>query len=110
MLGRLKLSVGSHRLYEVEVVDNIDIVAAVVGARSRNKPTDLETWHQHFGHGDVCVIKLIMRKDLVDGLQVTGCTLNGMCEDCIYGKIIQCPCDEEVVPEGEPLERVSLNL
>ncbi len=45
MSGRLKLSVGSHRLYEVEVVNNIDIVAAVVGACSRNKPTDLKTWH-----------------------------------------------------------------
>ncbi len=104
------MSVGSWTLYKVEVVDGVDIVAAVVGARSQNKPTDLETWHRRFGHGDVRVIKLMMRKDLVYGLQVISCTLNGMCEDCIYEKIVWRPFDEEVVPEGEPLERVSLNL
>ncbi len=110
MLGRLKLTVGSRQLYEVEVVDDVDIVAAVVGARSRNKPTDLEIWHQQFGHGDVRVIKSMNDKGLVDGLEITNRLLNGMCEDCIFGKIVCCPFDEDVIPEGEPLDRVSVNL
>jgi hypothetical protein len=49
MDGRLAKSIGSRRLYDVEVIDDIDSqrppVAAIAG-RDRNQPTDLEGWHR----------------------------------------------------------------
>ncbi|KAJ3925323.1 MAG: hypothetical protein NXY57DRAFT_882401, partial [Lentinula lateritia] len=63
-----------------------------------------------FGHGDIKVIKRIAEKSLVDGLVITNNTVSGLCEDCVYGKITRRPFDDVVVPETEPLERVSLDL
>jgi hypothetical protein len=72
--GRLAKSIGSRKLYDVEVVDDVDgqrpPVAAIAG-RDRNQPTDLEGWHRRMVHADVCRIERMAVKGLVDGLVIT---------------------------------------
>ncbi|KAJ7248547.1 hypothetical protein B0H12DRAFT_1072598 [Mycena haematopus] len=111
--GRLAKSVGSRKLYEVNVVDEIDgqrsPVAAIAG-RDRNQPTDLEGWHRRLVHADVHRIERMVAKGLVNGLVITCKLLRGMCEDCILGKQDKAPFDDVVVHETEPLERVHIDL
>jgi hypothetical protein len=111
--GRLAKSVGSRKLYEVDVVDEIDgrcsPVAAIAG-RDRNQPTDLEGWHRRLVHADIRRIERMASKGLVDGLVITRKLLRGMCEDCILGKQDKAPFDDFVVHETEPLERVHVDL
>ncbi|KAF7333549.1 Retrotransposon Ty1-copia subclass [Mycena sanguinolenta] len=110
--GMLARIIGPRRLYQVNVVDNLDdgeVIAAVAG-RARNQPTDLETWHRQLGHCDVRVVERMADKSLVDGLRITRRTLRGHCEDCILGKQDRMPFDDDVVHEKEPLERVHLDL
>ncbi|KAF7372370.1 Retrotransposon Ty1-copia subclass [Mycena venus] len=111
--GLLMKEIGWRRLYQVDVVDKKDggrgVVAAVAGC-DRNQPTDLETWHQWMGHTDVCIIKRMADKGLVDSLTLVNRRLRGMCKDCILGKHDKMPFNDEVVHETKPLERVHLDL
>jgi hypothetical protein len=111
--GRLARTVGSRKLYEVDVVDDIDSsrspVAAIAG-RDRNQPTDLEGWHQCLVHANVRCIESMVSKGLVDGLVITCNELCGMCKDCILGKQDKAPFNDGVVHETEPLEHVHVDL
>ncbi len=108
--GQLAMELGLRKLYKVDVVDEMGETVTAVGARLRNKPTSLETWHCRCGHSDVWIIKRMADASLVDGLEITNCRLDGLCEDCIYGKIVQHPFDEVVVPKKKPYEHISVDL
>jgi hypothetical protein len=112
--GQIVRTGGRRKLYQVDVVDNIDggsgsVIAAIAG-RNRNQPTDLETWHRRFGHGDVRAIKRMADRSLVDGLNLLDRELRGWCEDCILGKQDKMPFDDVVMHENTPLQRVHLDL
>jgi hypothetical protein len=89
--GVLTRTAGRRELYQVDIVDDLDHggdgIIAVIAGSARNQPTDLETWHRRFGHSDVRVIERMAAKSLVDGLNIVGRDLRGLCEDCIFGKI-----------------------
>ena len=78
-------------LYEVKlkiVPSQQNILLAV----KRDSPAvDLPTWHRRLGHlGDSLLKKLIGSK-IVMGLDVTSTQLDGICEDCILGKMDEKP-------------------
>ncbi|CAA7270907.1 unnamed protein product [Cyclocybe aegerita] len=82
-----------------------------LSARSHEKPTGIDTWHQRFSHAGVPLIEDMARKDLVDGLHIMdGDRAPGMCEDCIYGKQTSRPYDEDYMPETELLALVHVDL
>ncbi|KAF5340862.1 hypothetical protein D9757_015494 [Collybiopsis confluens] len=77
---------------------------------SRSKPCSLAMWHTRFGHADVNLIRIMAKRKLVDGLEVTNFELCGKCEPCLYAKAKRLPFDDIVIPSSEPLDRVSLDL
>ncbi|KAF5358872.1 hypothetical protein D9757_012294 [Collybiopsis confluens] len=115
-----------HGLYRVSVVDQLDsyplstsepskspsstFVLASSSSRSRSKPCSLAMWHTRFGHADVNLIRIMAKRKLVDGLEVTDFELCGKCEPCLYAKAKRLPFDDIVIPSSEPLDRVSLDL
>ncbi|KAF5371059.1 hypothetical protein D9757_010318 [Collybiopsis confluens] len=115
-----------HGLYRVSVVDQLDsyplstskpsnspsstFVLASSSSRSRSKPCSLAMWHTRFGHADVNLIRIMAKRELVDGLEVTDFKLCGKCEPCLYTKAKRLPFDDIVIPSSEPLDRVSLDL
>jgi hypothetical protein len=111
--GRLARSIGSRKLYDVDVVDDLDgqrpPVAAIAG-RDRNQPTDLEGWHRRLVHADVRRIENMVAKGLVNGLVITRKVMRGMCEDCMLGKQDKALFDDVVVHKTELLERVHVDL
>jgi hypothetical protein len=42
----------------------------VYAARSHNKPTDLKTWHCHFGHASEAGVRELVSKGMVEGLNI----------------------------------------
>ncbi|KAF7768676.1 hypothetical protein Agabi119p4_7919 [Agaricus bisporus var. burnettii] len=67
------------------VVPPVDVHANAV--QSKRKAVSLGTWHRRLSHASMEVIKKMLRENLVDGLSVTGpMELEGLCEDCIFGK------------------------
>ncbi|KAJ3825770.1 hypothetical protein EV361DRAFT_764870, partial [Lentinula raphanica] len=71
---------------------------------------DLETWHRWFAHAGLSRIEMLMKKDLVDGLEVTSTDISGKCVDCLMGKATRRPFDAVVERESRILERVHTDL
>jgi hypothetical protein len=93
------------------VAAGINNNTVAMSARSHEKPVGLDTWHRRLGHAGISAIRDMSRKDLVEGLSITGdMNVPGKCEDCILGKHVARPYDEEVTPEEEVLERVHIDL
>ncbi|KAF5368809.1 hypothetical protein D9757_012288 [Collybiopsis confluens] len=86
--GKVAISEGSRRLYEVEVLPHTLAsssalstgVAVHAGARSLNKPCSLAMWHNRFAHINTNAVSLMKWKNLVDGLEITDSNLCGRCE------------------------------
>lgn len=53
---------------------------------------------------------MLMKKDLVDGLEVTSTVISGKCVDCLMGKATRRPFDAVVERESRILERVHTDL
>ncbi len=53
---------------------------------SLSHPTSLEQWHRQLAHCSPATIQEMVSGNLVDGLNVSGMTLHGQCEDCILGR------------------------
>ncbi|KAF5389240.1 hypothetical protein D9757_003484 [Collybiopsis confluens] len=121
---------GGHGLYQVQVVDSVDksptysskldhsqsyqgidgSYALATSGRSRSKPCSLEMWHTRFGHADINLIRLMAKREMVEGLEVSDFALCGKCEVCLFAKAKRKPFDDIVVPSSEPLDRISLDL
>ena len=78
-------------LYEVKmkiVPPEQNILSAV----KRDSPaTDLPTWHRRLGHLGDSLLKKLVGSKIVKDLEVMNSQLNGICEDCILGKIDEKP-------------------
>jgi hypothetical protein len=84
--------------------------AVISRARSQSRPVDFETWHRRFGHVGDARLRELIRRGLVDGLDVTSLLVNGACADCIYGKQTRRPFDAIVTHETELLECIHIDL
>ncbi|KAJ3752943.1 hypothetical protein EV360DRAFT_88253 [Lentinula raphanica] len=116
--GRIAGHRSGHGLYQVNVVDDLDRQGSsphrvprepdstfvLASGRSRSKPCSLEMWHTRFGHADINTIRLMAKRGLVEGLEVTDFSLCGKCEVCLLAKAKRLPFDDIVVPAVEPLE------
>ena len=80
--GRIHLvgKIMSNNLYQLALkVDPVHHALVV-------KPDSLKLWHERFGHVDTKKIKLMARKDLVDGLNVQeGSSGDFFCKGCTLG-------------------------
>ncbi|KII83199.1 hypothetical protein PLICRDRAFT_64967, partial [Plicaturopsis crispa FD-325 SS-3] len=63
-----------------------------------------------FGHVGDSALKMLISKGMVEGLDISGKSVHGQCEDCIFGKQARRPFDEVVEHETEVLERVHIDL
>ncbi|KAF5393028.1 hypothetical protein D9757_001100 [Collybiopsis confluens] len=119
--GHLAAKRSGNSLYRVNVIDNLDSLPALVtspdstfvlasSGKSRSNPCSLAMWHARFGHADVNMIRIMAKRGLVDGLEVTDYELCGKCEPCLFAKAKRLPFDDIVIPASEPLDRVSLDL
>ncbi|KAF5348755.1 hypothetical protein D9757_014135 [Collybiopsis confluens] len=119
--GHLAAKRSGNSLYRINVIDNLDSLPALVtspdstfvlasSGKSRSNPCSLAMWHARFGHADVNMIRIMAKRGLVDGLEVTDYELCGKCEPCLFAKAKRLPFDDIVIPASEPLDRVSLDL
>jgi len=64
----------------------------ILSAVKRDSPAaDLPTWHRRLGHLGESLLKKLVGSKIVRGLEVTNTQLNGICEDCILGKMDEKP-------------------
>ena len=105
-----KFMVGSAvgTMYQIELQPTPPTAFAT--PRSLTRPADLETWHRRLGHVSEDAIKRMQSDQMVLGLDITSTSVNGKCEDCIFGKQSRRPFDAEITPETKVLERVHVDL
>ena len=60
-------------------------------AIKRDSSTDLTTWHRRLGHLGDSMLKKLVSSSAVKGMDVTNTHLEGICEDCIVGKMDEKP-------------------
>jgi len=83
----------------------------ILVTQSKNKAVDFGTWHHQLAHTGAGVIREMIAHNLVDGLNVTGeLLINGICEDCVFGKHTAHPYHTNPVREREVLERVHIDI
>src|SRR5882724_3426180 len=89
-------------LYEVQmkiIPPQAHVLTVVKGDLSA---TDLSTWHQWLGHLGDSMLKSIISSGAVKGMDITSPHLEGICEDCIMGKMDEKPfnirnkCDSQI--------------
>ncbi|KAF7778932.1 hypothetical protein Agabi119p4_3277 [Agaricus bisporus var. burnettii] len=91
------------------VVPSSDVHANAVQAKGRAVPIDI--WHRRLGHISIEVVKRMLKGNLVDGLNVVGpMELEGLCEDCIFGKHTSHPYTGHATIETQPLQRVYIDI
>lgn len=79
-------------------------------ANSRDVPADKGTWHHRLGHiGNTGLAALISGKH-VNGLHVREGGMDGLCEDCVFGKQTRRPFDGGHKVEEEVGERSYMDL
>jgi len=83
----------------------------ILVTQSKNKAVDFGTWHHQLAHTGAGVIREMITHNLVDGLNVTGeLSINGICEDCVFGKHTAHPYHTNPAREREVLERVHIDI
>ena len=75
------------------------------------KPAQIYVQHCHFGHIEVDAIRNIVKKRLVDELNIVGAhTVESICENCIFGKIYNLLYNEEIIYKIKVLEYIHVDL
>ena len=79
-------------LYEVKMKiippHEVHVLSAV---KRDSSTTDLSTWHRRLGHLGDSMLKKLVGFSTVKGMDITSTQLNGICEDCIMGKMDEKP-------------------
>jgi len=99
------------RLGQLYVVDVSKPVTHALVAQSKQKPVSFETWHRRLGHVGAETMREMISNALVDGFRVEGdLSINGLCEDCLFGKHTAHPYCENTMCKREVLERVHIDI
>ena len=77
---------------------------------SLSQPASLEQWHRRLTHCSPLTIQDMANNRLVDGLQISGTTITGKCEDCIMGRQTRRPFDGVTEKDLAPLDLVAFDL
>lgn len=79
--------------------------------QSKHKAVTFDVWHRRLGHIGMEVLRRMIKEKLVDSLNVVGNTeMEGMCEDCIFGKHTTHPFNDQIPAKTAPLQRVYINI
>lgn len=105
-MERLLEGFGKNKMYEVLILETGKVVANY--PQMRDRPVDVLTWHRQLGHVGIRRILHMSNRNLVNGLHITNQDIQGMCEDCLYGKATKHPFDK--VHKTEVLKRVHMDL
>jgi len=78
-------------LYEVtmKIIHSQDRIIAAV--KRESSAADLPMWHRHLGHLGDSILKKLIDSNIVKEMEVTNSKLEGICEDCIMGKMDEKP-------------------
>jgi len=99
------------RLGQLYVVDVSKPATHALVAQSKQKPVSFETWHRRLGHVGAETMCEMISNALVDGFRVEGdLSINGLCEDCLFGKHTAHPYHENTMRKREVLERVHIDI
>lgn len=93
------------------IVDRLQTDTTAYFSQSKRKAATFDLWHRRLGHAGGEVIKEMAKSKLVDGMNVVGnMDLNGLCEDCIYGKHSAAPYNDAEPQEENPLDRIHIDM
>jgi len=81
----------SGDLYEVKmkIIPAQESVLATI--KRDSDATDLGTWHRRLGHLGDLILKKLVTSETIKGMDVTDTHLDGICEECILGKMDEKP-------------------
>jgi hypothetical protein len=99
---------GVSGMYLLEPLDNAPNPPLAMSSLSQT--TSLEQWHRRLAHCSPKTIQEMSVNNLVDGLKISGTTLNGKCEDCVLGRQTRRPFDGMTEKDLKPLDLVSFDL
>jgi len=96
------------QLYMINIEDAL-IYANI--AQCSQKPASFATWHHRLGHAGEEVICAMIQSNAVDGLNTYGdLKLEGLCEDCVFGKHTTRPFYTNTARETEVLECIHIDI
>jgi len=80
-------------LYEVsmKIVHPQDQAQVLAAVKRDMSATDLHTWHRRLGHLGNTMLKSLVNSSAVKGMDIMNSHLEGICEDCIMGKMDEKP-------------------
>lgn len=77
-------------LYQLRLPNEVVSVA-----KSQHNVNCKHVWHRRFGHREPNAIKLLEKRNLVTGLELTDCGIDEPCECCMKGKSTRLPFPKE---------------
>ena len=99
---------GIKGMYLLEALDHAPNISLAV--KSLSQPVSLEQWHRRFAHCSPLTIQEMATNCLVDGLEISGESVEGKCEDCILGRQTRRPFDGVTDKDLGPLDLVAFDL
>jgi len=79
--------------------------------QSKQKLTNFTTWHRCLAHARTETIHQMITENLVDELNIYGkSSMGGLCKDCIYGKHVVYPYNDNKSREKEILECIYIDI
>lgn len=86
-------------------------VPLVYTSQVKRLAVPFDTWHRRLGHVSSETVKTMVRKQLVDGIQIKGVhEIGGICEDCVFGKHSARPYSDTTPVETAVLDRIHIDI
>ena len=96
-----------NRLYLVNILEILQVFLI----KLLRKPVPIDIWHCYLGHIGIDDIRNLVRKRLVDGLDIIrNHSLKSVCKDYVFGKIHNLSYNNDVVYEIRILEHIYIDL
>lgn len=77
----------------------------------KRKAVTFDVWHRRLGHVGADVVKRMVTRELVKGIDIRGPhEIGGICEDCVFGKHSARPYNESSPVEENVLDRVHIDI
>jgi len=96
-----------NRLYLVNVLEMLQVFLM----KLLRKLVPIDIWHCYFGHIGMDAIRNVMKKRLVDELDIIrNHSLKSVCKNYVFGKMNNLPYNNDVVYEIRILEHIYIDL
>ena len=84
-----------------------DSNAAAYAAKEK---ATLQQWHRRLGHRDPAAIRSLVNRELATGIQISKCSDEVICEDCIKSKLTRSKFSVSQKRETEPIRLILSDL